>query len=386
MMTLRYLLVILLILLPVSAGAHTLPVNDRFTFSGFGTLGLIHNNLAEADAVRDTSQPKGADEGWSGRIDTRLGLQAGLKFTNQLDAVVQGMSQYHDTGDFSPELMQAFLRYSPDPALQMRFGRLGWDVDLVSDSRYVGYAYPWVRPPVDHFGILQLTHIDGADVTYKRPFGSDLVWLKLFAGQTDSRFYMSDDLKADFDADRVYGSHINYETGAWHFRLGYTRVESDVTFGGFYTTLIEQNHGMDADLFLNHLIGFDRLQLYSIGAIYNPGALQLQAIWNRNVLASGDTWIDSGFVSAAWRFGSLTPYVIHSRVDTHDEREDPIGSNVKQRTWSLGLRYDVATNVALKTQIDRVHTLSPGLLWRDVDDDWNGGWGPMVSLGLDFVF
>lgn len=147
------------LLLTCSAGAQaqTHLLDDRITLSGFGTLGLIHSDQGEADFVRDVGQPRGAEKGWSARTDSRLGLQASVNLTRELDVVVQGMSQYHSSGDFSPELMLGFVRYAPDPDFQMRIGRLGWDVDLLSESRYIGYAYPWIRPPVDHFGVLQLT-------------------------------------------------------------------------------------------------------------------------------------------------------------------------------------------------------------------------------------
>lgn len=381
-------IVLTALLLTCSAGvqAQTHLVDDRVTLSGFGTLGLIHNDQEEADFVRDVGQPKGAEQGWSARTDTRLGLQANLRLTDELDGVLQGMSQYHSSGDFSPELMLAFVRYAPDPGLQLRAGRLGWDVDLLSESRYIGYAYPWIRPPVDHFGVLQLTYIDGADVTFTRPLGDDLIWARFFAGSSDSRFFMTDALEADFDAHHVLGGHLNYETGSWRFRAGYTRVRSEVSFSGTDADLIGQLYNVDANHYLNYLIGFDELQIYSLGAAWSAGPLQLQAIWNRDILADGDTWLDTGFVSAAWRMTQWTPYAMLSGVRTHDSREDPIGSNVGQHTWSLGVRYDVITNLALKVQLDRIHTRVPGLLWRGTDGNWKDDHSNLVSLGLDFIF
>ncbi len=386
MKSLSTLLLALLLACSANAQAQTRLLDDRLTLSGFGTLGLIHSDQASADFVRDIGQPKGAEKGWSARTDTRLGLQANLRLTDELDGVVQGMSQYHSSGDFSPELMLAFVRYAPDPDFQLRVGRLGWDVDLISDSRYVGYAYPWLRPPVDHFGVLQLTYIDGADMTFTRPVGSDLVWARFFAGSSNSRFFMSDALKADFEAHTILGGHLNYETGPWRFRAGYTSIRSNVGFSGTDADLIGQLFNVNADYYLNYLTGFDDLQVYSLGAAYNAGPLQLQAIWNRNILANGNAWLDTRFVSAAWRMNQWTPYVLLSEVKTHDSSNDPFNANIGQSTWSLGLRYDVVTNLALKAQFDRIHTRSPGLLWRGTNENWSGGQSNLVSLGLDVIF
>ncbi|ART63920.1 porin [Kushneria marisflavi] len=380
------LLTTLLLIGSTAAQAQTHLLEDRVTISGFGTAGLIHSDQGKADFVRDTGQPKGAEQGLSARTDTRLGLQASLFLTSELDAVVQGMSQYRSSGDFSPELMLAFVRYAPTPDFQMRVGRLGWDVDLLSESRYIGYASPWIRPPVDHFGVLQLTYIDGADMTFTRPVGDDLVWARFFAGTSDSRFFMTDALQVDFDAHHVLGGHLNFETGPWRFRAGYTRIRSDVDFSGADADLVSQFFNIDANDYLNRLTGFDEIQVYSLGASYSSGPLQLQATWNRDIFARGSTWLDTGFVSAAWRMEQWTPYALMSGIRTHDDSEDPFSSNVNQNTWSLGLRYDVATNLALKAQFDRIHTRSPGLLWRGTDGTWKDDQSNLVSLGLDFIF
>ncbi|RKR07488.1 hypothetical protein C7446_0300 [Kushneria sinocarnis] len=261
MMTCRYLLIVLLALL--SGPAQALSGGDRFSVSGFGTLALAHSNLDEADFVRDIGQPKGAGKGWSARPDSLLGAQLGIELQETLDVVVQGISRYHDSGDFSPELSWAFARWTPQPGIQLRAGRLGWDVYLLSDSRYVGYAYPWVRPPVDHFGTLQLTHVDGADITFRRPIGSDLVALKLYAGRSSGRIFMGEGFAADFEVDRVYGGHVDYETGAWRFRLGYTQMEADVDFRGAVPDMIAHYFHVDADRLLTEAFGFDRFRRYS---------------------------------------------------------------------------------------------------------------------------
>lgn len=370
----------------VVAEARPLTDDGRLTFSGFGTLGLVHSNQGDAGFIRDISQPKGADKGWSARTDSLLGAQVGYRLTDELDAVVQGISRYGQDGNYRPEVSWAFLRYRPDPSVQLRVGRLGWDVYQLADSRYVGYAYPWARPPVDHFGILQLTHIDGGDVTFKQPVGSDLMLLKLYAGRSSSKIYLIDDLSADFDVDSVYGGHVDYETGPWRFRTSYTEVHSDVGFSGSVADQIEQIPflALDADTVLGDIFGFDRIRLFSLGTLYDRGPLQVQVMWNRSQTSRHEGQIDSGFVSVGYRIDRVTPYVVASRVETSSTNPD--NSDINQRTWSLGARYDVTTNMALKAQFDRIDTRSPGFLWRQDDSDWNGGWSSVFSLGLDFIF
>ncbi|WP_251977756.1 porin [Salinicola avicenniae] len=387
MRVLRLLLTSLLLwALASPAVARALTDNGSLTLSGFGTLGMVHSNQDSAEFIRDIGQAKGAGEGWSARTDSLLGAQLGVRLNDELDVVVQGISRYHDSGNFRPELSWAFLRYRPDPAVRLRVGRLGWDVYQLADSRYVGYAYPWVRPPVDHFGTLQLTHIDGADITFKQPVGRDLLQLKLYAGRSDSEIYLIDGLTADFDVDQVYGGNLDYETGPWRFRMSYTQVHSDVDFQGAVADQIEQIPfaNLDANHVLGDVFGFDRITLFSLGALYDRGPLQVQTVVNRSQTTRHDGQIDSGFISLGYRVAPVTPYVVLSRVQTTSTNPD--NSDIDQQTWSLGARYDLATGMALKAQFDRIHTRSPGFLWRDADSGWDGGWSSVFSLGLDFIF
>lgn len=386
MKVLRYLPIGLLLTLAFSPPLQAQGLHDdsRLSFNGFGTLGLVHSNIDEAEFIRNIGQPEGVSDGWSADVDSLLGLQVGFAASETVDAVVQAVSRYHHTGDYSPEMTWAFLRYVPDPSLQLRAGRLGWDVYMLSDARHVGYAYLWARPPVDHFGILQLNHIDGADVTVKRPVGGGLAWAKLFAGRSDGTVYLDDDFVLESEKTRVLGGHINYETGPWHWRLGYTAFESDPTYSGAYVEYLELLLQQNVDALLTEATGLGRVEFLSAGATYHRGPWQVQAMWNRTTLDNDVTHVDSGFVSGGYRLGKVTPYLVFAQADTH--APGPTGEgDYQQQTYSIGMRYDVAANVALKAQVDRVDVEDPGVLWRDVEPGWDG-WATLFSLGLDFVF
>ncbi|WP_168169354.1 porin [Kushneria phosphatilytica] len=384
MSPLHYLVIALLILMPASSQAQGVADGDRLTFSGFGTLGLIHNSSDEAAFVRDLGQPKGAQEGWSARTDSLLGAQAALKLNDRFDVTLQGISRYHYSGDFSPQLTWAFVRYTPSPAWQWRAGRLGWDTYMLSDSQYVGYTYSWIRPPVDHYGILQLACIDGVDVTFRHPLGGGLAWVKLFAGRSDSHLVLSEALSAEMEVSHLYGGHLNYAIGPWQFRASYAQADNASDFSVDRDAAAKTPSTLLLNTLLEQAFTYDSIQLYSLGATYEQNSWQLQAMQNRSV-TDQDGRIDSGFISAGYRVGQATPYVMYSRIQTSFP-DIPAGESFRQQTWSLGLRYDVATNLALKTQLDRIHVLEPGLLWRNTDADWEGERITLVSLGLDFIF
>lgn len=45
---------------------------------------------------------------------------------------------------------------------------------MLAESRNVGYAFTWARPPVDFFGSLTATYFDGGDLVFKQTLGDGL--------------------------------------------------------------------------------------------------------------------------------------------------------------------------------------------------------------------
>ena len=122
-------------------------------FRAFGTLGIAHTQGDGAGFIRDMSQPKGADNrGLDWQLDTRLGVQANLKVSDDFEAAAQIVSRYRNDNNFQPEPTWAYLKYSLNDTADIRVGRVGFDAFLSADSRDVGYSFLWVRPPVDYYG------------------------------------------------------------------------------------------------------------------------------------------------------------------------------------------------------------------------------------------
>ncbi|BBN87217.1 hypothetical protein [Azospira sp. I09] len=172
--------------LPAAADAADSLENEpaRLHLRGFGTLGLTRSSADGADFVRDLSQPRGTSGGnWSSRVDSVLGLQANWQATDQLEAVVQGVTRYRYDQTYQPELTWAYLKYDPTPSLSLRAGRLGTNFFMLADSRLVGYSYLAVRPSVDYFTSLPFSHVDGVDGSFTFPLGPGLGKVQAFSGR-----------------------------------------------------------------------------------------------------------------------------------------------------------------------------------------------------------
>jgi hypothetical protein len=377
------------------------------SFSGFGTLGCAHNSTAQAEFIRDILQPRGVANTWNCDLDSRVGFQVNARPTADIEVVVQVVSNYNYTGSYRPELTWAFVSYSPDPDFKARVGRLGWDVYMLSDSRNVGYSYLWVRPPVDYFGPLQIPYFDGADAVFKHELGGGLVSAKVYGGRADQKVPSGPDVYYDLAGSRVLGANLDYQIGDWQFRAGYTSFRAKNELPGFdplFAALRGTGSPIAADLATDLALADKTIAIMVAGAVYEHGPWQAQLMFNRqtsNSLIAPQK--DSGYFLLGYRSGQWTPFVMlsatKSKADpqrgtgfpTPNPLDDAVSMSLaaaqsRERTLSLGLRYDVAHNVDLKIQLDRVQVQDhAAFLWRNPQPDWNGR-ATIFSLALDFVF
>jgi len=117
-----------------------------------------------------------------------------------------------------------------------------------------------------------------------------------------------------------------------------------------------------------------------------------------NSAAYADT--KAAYVQAAYRMGAVTPYLGVSRsfsdLETLPSSTVPGVNEVTallvaqsitdQTTYTLGARWDLQKNLALKAQVDWVHGKPASKFpFKTVQTDWDGRM-TVFSLALDFVF
>lgn len=383
---------LLALALPTTSQAIEL-FDRRVTINGFGTLGMAYNGDDDVEFIRDIAQPDGARNGWSADVDSRFGIQLGLRATSELDAVLQAVSRYSLDGNYDPQLTWAFLRYSPDPAIQLRVGRVGLDTYMLADSRDVGYSFLWVRPPVDYYGNRHLSHVDGADLVLKRPVGDGLLWGKLYAGSADEKISAGGDIEFDASDSDIFGGHIDYETGPWHFQLSYSKLRYRLDPPAGYEQYMHLLQYMYPDYAraLREFMQTKDIQLASAGVAYDNGPLQVQTMAYAMNLPKDASDAYGGYVTVGYRLDNVTPYLTLSGARTEGSKYRDLGLpydgeyGLTQHTISIGARYDFAPNMALKAQLDRVHPKQTGILLRSLDPNWRDEL-TIFSLALDFVF
>ena len=375
--------------------------DPAFSVRGFGTLGAVRTDTDSVEFVRDLSQARGATEPWTAKTDSVLGLQANWQISPQWQAVAQGMSRYAHDRSFRPEIAWAFVRYEPTPNLSLRAGRLGTEFFMRADSRWVGYSFLTVRPPGDFFWYLPFYSIHGADAALTIPAGEGVVRGKVFYGLSRGQIPLAD-TQWEIKHSPMQGGYLEYQLGAWQLRASYAniRFKHDLPI----VSVIKQEMGYDLTAQQQSWLAAKdtRTHYTSLGLIYDQGPWQVQLMLND--IQQGTRALENsaaGFALLGYRIQQVTPYLgyswIHSKARrkpvTDDRTADAVtayvmeDSHSAQHTSFIGLRWDLARNLALKAQWDMIRGNSRSLFpYRQENRaSWDGRMD-VFSMSLDFVF
>lgn len=367
---------------------------NHFTVSGFGTLGYVYSDHRQYGFTRDLSQPR--RDGLRERLlpDSRLGLQINYRVDPRFEFAGQLVARDQVDVSLGRSVEWAFAAWHPVPEADLRIGRLGFDVFMLSEYRNVGYAYSWVRPVMEFYSWMPIYSFDGIDASYDIETRDGRWRVKLLGGRSRARTpskVNDDDYKLRFNP--LWGASLSYEAGPWRTKLSYVNVRFDTQPPtGELTTYLETVAASplpDVAADAAHLnrdltIAGRRSRYAALGVSYDDNLWLLQAEYSR--LSGGPPSVPQGwrgYVSAGRRFGDVTPFAVAAwaRPSTGPEtgRADwsalPGGAQLQgaavmavdvgridQHTASLGLRWDFSHTAALKVQWD--HSWING-----------GGWG-----------
>jgi len=385
-----------------------------WSFKAFGTMAAMGTDTGQIGFRRDYTQDSGATSAWRGDIDSRLGLQLDADLSREFHAAVQWVARNHAGNFFEQNLEWAFVRWRPRDDLDLRLGRLGFDAFLLSDYRNVGYAYPWMRPPAEFYAPIFPYHFDGADIAKKFNVGEGWLTLKGYAGHSTVDVLEQSGANVNELEGLLFGGNLVYESGNWRARLGYAQIQPLKNLPqrttGILSNPLVQAVWPGAQSIVDELsIEGKPLHFSSLGFAYDDGTwpVQAEAAYIDSNFASSLPSIATGYLSVGRRFGGVTVYSLFGVAESLNRRvqvaEVPAQAQVltdlrnsieqslnnrgvDQMSASLGGRWDVYDNIALKAQWSHFWLGSNGtLFWLEpkpsLPDQVN-----LWSFGVDFVY
>jgi hypothetical protein len=396
-----------------AAAAPAEPVERRFSFDAFGTLGLVYSTEDRADFLVSTVRPDGPghSESASPDPDSVLAGQMTYRVTKKLSAVVQAVAEQDADDDYDPDLEWAYLSFEPTPDLRLRAGRLVLPGFMVSEYRKVSYANPWVRPPVELYQFLPVFTIDGVDVSYRIHQGAWTSTYGLNLGRSEEEFPRG---FGSAEAERAWNLNAKLQRGGFTARVAVASAALDIDaldplFDGF------RGFGPEGVAIAERFeVDETRFRFATGGLEYDPGdwfvIAEIGWLDTRSVLGEKI----AGYVTAGRRFGALTSYATYSRSDLLSDTSHPglpldglpeslvpvaAGLNAgldelsrsvsaEQGNHSVGGRRDFATGKAQNLQVDfnDVREDSDGTFGNIQPGFERGGSAEVLSLATVFVF
>lgn len=410
-------------LLALSLAAATAHAQDSSGFppvkvSGFGTAALTYADTDKAEFVRP-NQASGSSKNFRTGIDSNLGLQADMAVNSWLSFTGQVLVRQDAEEHFGAELAWAFAKARLSDELSVRVGRVGLPVFMISDYRNVGYANTMLRPPAELYSQVPMNSIDGADITWQHSFGDTTVTSQLAVGQTKAPLSHTTHARGK----NIVALNVVAEHGPFTLRAGHARTDMTVTgnagLNGLVGSLRAAGTGYRLPQ-LNALAG----DIEAVDKRATFSSLGLSMDWNNIVVQSefakrkNDSYINdttAWYAMGGYRIGKFLPYVGHAnlKIDSAIANTVPaacppgypaactptlqqLSAGVRrlpnsgvgqgeQSTNTIGMRWDFASSVALKVQIDRVKPKNGTGLFVNPKPGFND----TVTVGavaLDFVF
>ena len=379
-------------LLPLAICLASAPVfaleQGEYRLNYFGSVGITH--LGGEDQGRSYGVSGQTTDSWRGDQLSKFGAQLTYGLTDTLGVTLQATAKPLQD-EWQANLEWAYLSWQANDQLMVRAGRLRSPVYMYSESLDVGFSYPWLRLPDEVYSQVQLSNYEGADVVYTLPLSYGSVTFQVAAGQAKNRDYFAYDDLFSIDYGKLFGGNVSLATNDYGtFRVGY--VEADIS-----TTIDGVVNAFGTPTYLQLLeLKKDKGKFTSIGYQYDNGTWLTANEWTTRVTENdNNASIDSFYLMGGRRFGDFLAHVTYAQLDENEGR---------QNSWTLGLNYNIAPTVVLKTEYKRVDTSGgyDGVFVRGKQElyenelfERSGGLagvparnydGDIISVGVDFVF
>lgn len=332
-----------------------------FSVHGFATAGGVVTNSNDAEFVRG-AELSGVSKTPGESVDSNLGVQATARFNSWISATVQMLESASIETD---PISWAYVNIQPNNSLSIKLGKIEMPIFMISDSRDIGYANTWVRPPNEVYTLSLNEELKGGEATYSIPVGSTHVSVTGYAG--NSIGYAAG---VAYDCWDVHGGEVRWESEWVTVRGGYESQQSDLT-----PLLGAPFHA--------------HYQFKGFGAMLDHDNVVAQAEWVKRTAGEGfDAIVDATgwYIFGGYRFGQVVPYVSYA---TTKNSGDPsyVYVSGNQNTKAVGVRWDFLRSADIKFQFERVDPKgTQGISFVNETTGFGNSTVSVTTLLVDFVF
>ncbi len=322
---------------------------EGITMSGYLTVKATYgaNDDASGEQV-DYGRGYATDNVDFNTHGSHVGMQFDAELSDKIETTVI-LQAHGGRHNFNVNVEWAYVDYNFDDRNKLRFGRYKGPFYMISEYQEVGYAYPWVSPPLEVYGTNPIAAVNGLAYVFQTTTrgGMDFL-LEVYGGNGshDSVIQpnVADALANDsdpnndvpkgtaigFDTKNLIGFNSTFGTETVKFRIGYMTTKVDApSFGMNNVSGSFGGIGLIVD-WRDLLVYLEAIDRNTDDSPQMQGAFPDQR---------------AGYVTLGYRFGDFLPYFTYAMLDRGDYESQ---AALKQSSLTLGLRYEVADGAALK--------------------------------------
>ncbi|MGV6829935.1 MAG: hypothetical protein ACWA5P_00045 [bacterium] len=354
---------------------------DFLSINGYGTLSVAYQNDDRLLYRNSFFADKGSQGDISFANYSVFGLQANAMIHEKLVATVQGVASENNANGKFIDLDWLNLKYTINNEFDLRVGIMRTPALMYSDILNVAYSYDLVHLP-DMYGLVSVNKFKGAQLSHQLHMNDLSIYSSLWYGETSSDFKVIDQNGnvevSNMKADDMSGLAFKLVYDNFSIRASYIlshvtirNPQSDVTYAQFRALGIPSVTTAADKYEMNH----KPVIYYNIGARQDfvDSYVQGEYIFVESNSMTPD--IFSWNLSAGYTFGDWTPYLGYSNTDSCsnfspisttglsaqtaavingvNQGLEKLTSGMQEMnvaTSSLGLRYEILDNAALKFQ------------------------------------
>ncbi|MCW8922312.1 MAG: hypothetical protein OQK69_01595 [Gammaproteobacteria bacterium] len=346
-------------------------------FDGFLTAGASWHDDENKNRYIGSLGDRGVIEDASFETDTRFGLQISSDIAENMSVVSQILGTGVN-GNFDAIVEWAYVDYEANDWLSIHAGKIKQPVYLVNDYVEVGYAYPWIRPPVEVYYLNNpLNTVNGIEFLLQFPVGPGVLSFQPYFGSNREDIPNTGGA-AFFEAERIRGIDIKYSG------KGYTAHASsfscDVKLQGGFSSQAQLAPPPFPIASVNvDLTGEGKCEVNSAGFNLDMANVVMYAEWQKRLTNEtlsrpfGDQ--DAWYTTLGYRFGKWLPHITFASIDGKASMEtdasgdwavtcatpNPLicggtGNSLMnfpvaiQTSVTYGLRYEINDSAALKIE------------------------------------
>ncbi len=303
-------------------------------FDGFFTVGAATHDDKNDNRYIGSLGDRGITNNITFETDTRFGLQISSDIADNASVVAQILGRGVDS-NFNAVVEWAYVDYEFNKYVSLRAGKIKQPVYLVNDYVEVGYAYPWIRPPVEVYYLNNpLNTVNGAELLLSFPIGKGQLSFQPYIGSN------RDDIPNSggtgfFEAEGIAGIDIKYAAPGYLMHASTFHCREVNTQGGL--TDVPTAFGFKVDVDLN---GTGKCDVTSAGLNLDLANFVVYAEWQDRTTEEtlsrpfGDT--EAWYTTLGYRVGKWLPHITFASIKGKASTYSPGAVSCAQSSGSGG--------------------------------------------------